>query len=80
MPCPRPTPSRAFPPPDLDLALATFLPKITDSSFVVRDRPALASLRATKKARDFPARKNQPSVVRVTWRIQIHCLRPRPSG
>jgi hypothetical protein len=35
---------------------------------------------ATKKAGDFPARKDQPSVVRVTRRLQIHCLRPRPPG
>ena len=73
---PRPTRSwRAFPPQDLDLALATFLLKILDPGFFVRDRPDRASPRATKKAGDFPARKNQPSVVRVIRRLQIHCLR-----
>jgi hypothetical protein len=76
---PRPTPSRpAFPPHDLDLALATFLLKIIDPGFFVRDRPNRASPRATKKAGDYPARKDRPSVVRVTRRIQIHCLQPRP--
>jgi hypothetical protein len=69
-----------FPPPDLDLALATFPLKITDPGLFVRDRPDRAGPRATKKAGDFPARKDQPGVVRVTRRIQIHCLRPRPSG
>ena len=66
------------PPQDLDLALATFLLKILDPHFFVRDRPGRTSPRATKKAGDFPARKDQPSVVHVTRRIQIHCLRPRP--
>jgi hypothetical protein len=28
----------------------------------------------TRKAGDFPARKDQPSVLRVTRRLQIHCL------
>ena len=72
---PRPTrPWRAFPPQDLDLALATFLLKILDPGFFVRDRPDRASPRATKKAGDFPARKDRPSVVRVYRRLQIHCL------
>ena len=44
-----------------------------------RDRPNQASPRATKKAGDFPARKDQPAVVHVTRRIQLHCLKPRPS-
>src|SRR3954463_5171028 len=75
---PRPTRSRrAFPPQDLDLAVAAFLLKILDPAFFVRDRPNRASPRATKKAGDFPARKDQPSVVRVTRRLQIHCLRPQ---
>ena len=47
-----------------------FLLKILDPGFFVRDRPG----RATKKAGDFPARKDQLSVVRVTRRLQIHCL------
>lgn len=72
---PRPTRSRrAFPPQDLDLALATFLLKILDPGFFVRNRPDRASPRATKKAGDFPARKDRPAVVRVTRRLQIHCL------
>ena len=66
-----------FPPQDLDLALATFILKILDPAFFVRDRPDRTSPRATKKTSDFPARKDQPSVVRVTRRLQIHCLRPR---
>jgi len=67
------------PPHDIDLALATFLPKILQPRFFVRDRPDRASPPATKKAGDFPARKDQPSVVNLTRRIQIHCLqRPRP--
>ena len=63
-----------LPPEDLDLALATFLLKILDPGFFVRDRPERASPRATKKAGDFPARKDRPAVVRVTRRLQIHCL------
>jgi len=55
--------------------VATVLLKILDPRFLVRDRPHRASPRATKKAGDFPARKNQPSVVRVIRRLQIHCLR-----
>jgi len=66
-----------FPPEDLDLALATFLIKILDPGFFVRYRPDRTSPRATKKAGDFPARKDQPSVARVVRRLQIHCLRPR---
>jgi len=69
-----------FPPRDLDLAVATFLLKILDPGFFVRDRPDRASPRATKKAGEFPARKDQPSVVSVTRRIQIHYLQPRPPG
>ena len=73
---PRPIRSRRVSPPhELDLALATFLLKILDLGFFVRDRPDRVSPRATKKAGDFPARKDQPSVVRVTRRLQIHCLR-----
>ena len=51
-----------------------FLLKILDPGFFVRDRPDRASPRATRKPGDFPARKDQPSVVRVTRRLQIHCL------
>lgn len=75
------TPNRqnaaSFPPHQADLALATFLLKVLDPRFFVRDRPNRASPRATKKAGDFPARKDRPSVVRVTRRLQIHCLQPR---
>lgn len=75
------TVSAAFPPHDLDLAVATFLLKILDPKFFVRDRPNRASPRRTKKAGDFPARKpDEPSVVTVTRRIELHSLRPRPSG
>ncbi len=75
------TVSAAFPPHDLDLAVATFLLKILDPGFFVRDRPDRASPRRTKKAGDFPARQqDEPSVVTVTRRIQLHSLRPRPSG
>ena len=63
-----------FPPDHLDLALATFLLKILGPGFFVRDRPDRVSPRATKKAGDFPARKDRPAVVRVTRRLQIHCL------
>jgi hypothetical protein len=49
-----------FPPQDLDLALATFLLKILDPGFFVRDRPKRASPRATKKAGDFPAPRTAP--------------------
>jgi hypothetical protein len=43
----------------------------------VRDRPGRASPRKTKKAGDFPARKpGQPSVTRVTRRIEFHLLSP----
>jgi hypothetical protein len=67
-----------FPPHQADLALATFLLKILDPGFFVRDRPNRASPRATKKAGDFPARKDRPAGVRVIRRLQIHCL-PRNS-
>ncbi|GAC1385825.1 MAG: hypothetical protein NVSMB4_13060 [Acidimicrobiales bacterium] len=70
---------RVSPPHQADLALATFLLKILDPRFFVRDRPDRASPRATKKAGDFPSRKDQPSVVRVTRRLQIHCLKTRRS-
>ena len=40
------------------MALATFLLKILDPGFFVRDRPNRASPRATKQAGDFPARKD----------------------
>ena len=67
-------------PQNLDLAVATFLVKILDPHFFVRERPNRASPRATKKAGDFPARKDQPSVVRVIRRLQIHCLRRTASS
>jgi hypothetical protein len=61
--------------------VATFLLKILDPGFFVRDRPDRASPRRTKKAGDFPARKqDEPSVVTITRRIQLHSLRPRPPG
>jgi len=61
--------------------VATFLLKILDPKFFVRDRPNRASPRRTKKAGDFPARKpDEPSVVTVTRRIELRSLRPRPSG
>jgi len=67
----------AFPPHELDLALATFLLKILDSQFFVRDRPGRASPRKTKKAGDFPRRQDhEPSVTRVTRRIELHLLDP----
>jgi hypothetical protein len=76
---PRPTPSRrAFPPHHADLAFATFLLKILDPRFFVRARPDRTSPRATKKAGKYPARRDQPAVVRVTRRLQIHCLKPSP--
>jgi len=46
----------AFPPDQLDLALATFLLKILDPRFLVRDRPCRASPRKTRKAGDWPHR------------------------
>ena len=58
--------------------MATFLLKILDPGFFVRDRPGRASPRATKKAGDFPARKDQPSIAHVTRRIQLHCLSGQP--
>ena len=42
------------------MALATFLLKILDPGFFVRDRPDRASPRATKKAGDFPAPATGP--------------------
>jgi hypothetical protein len=70
------TVTAGFPPHQLDLALAVFLLKILDPHSFVRDRPDRASPRATRKAGDFPARKDRPSVVHVHRRLQIHCLRP----
>jgi hypothetical protein len=72
---PRPIRSRLSPPDQLDLALATFLLKILQPGFFVRDRPDRASPRKTKKAGDFPARKpGEPSVTAVTRRIELHLL------
>jgi hypothetical protein len=74
---PRRTRSRLFPPDRADLALATFLAKILMPGFFTRDRPDRASPRKTKKAGDFPARKpGEPSVTRVTRRIEFHLLSP----
>ena len=74
---PRRIPSRLFPPEQADLAFATFLLKILAPGAFVRDRPDRASPRKTKKSGDFPARKpGQPSVTRVTRRIEFHLLRP----
>ena len=57
--------------------MATFLLKILMPGFSVRDRPDRASPRKTKKAGDFPARKPaEPSVTRVTRRIEFHLLYP----
>jgi hypothetical protein len=51
--------------------------KILMPGFFVRDRPDRASLRKTKKAADFPARKpGEPSVTRVIRRIEFHLLHP----
>jgi hypothetical protein len=67
----------AFPPDQLDLALATFLLKILTPGFFVRHRPDRASPRKTKKAGDFPTRKpGEPSVTKVTRRIEFHLLQP----
>ena len=67
----------AFPPDQLEHALATFLLKILMPGFFVRDRPDRASPRKTKKAEDFPARKpGEPSVSNVIRRIEFHLLYP----
>ena len=50
-----------FPPHQADLALATFLLKILDPAFFVRDRPDRASPRATKKAQRLPPAKINPA-------------------
>jgi hypothetical protein len=51
--------------------------KILMPGFFTRDRPDRASPRKTKKAGDFPARKpGEPSVTRVTRRIEFHLLYP----
>jgi hypothetical protein len=71
----------AFPPCELDLALATFLLKILDPAFRVRHRPNRTSPRKTKKAGDYPARKpHEPTTTHVTHRIQLHLLQPARSG
>ena len=67
----------AFPPDQLDHALATFLLKILMPGFFVRGRPGRASPRKSKKAGDFPARKpGEPSVTNVVRRIEFHLLYP----
>lgn len=74
---PRPTPSRPFPPDQADLALATFLLKILAPASAVRDRPGRASPRKTKHRGRFPDRSpGEPSVSRVTRKIQFHLLSP----
>jgi len=61
--------------------VATFLLKILDPRFHVRNRPGRASPRRTKKAGDFPRRKDhEPSVTHVTRRIELHCLDPLRHG
>ena len=71
------TRGRGFPPDRLDLALATFLPKILTPGFFVRNRPGRTSPRKTKKAGDFPARKPaEPSITNITRRIEFHLLYP----
>jgi hypothetical protein len=78
---PRPIRSGHFPPAELDLALAFFFLKLIDPNFFVRKRPTRSSPRKTKKAGDFPARKpDEPSVVTVTHRIELHLLDPARSG
>jgi len=52
---------RGFPPHNLDLALATFLLKILDSNFFVRDRPDRASPRATRRPVTSPPAKTDPA-------------------
>ena len=49
-----------FSPQDLDLALATFLLKILDPGFFVRDRPDRASPRATREGRRLPRPQGPP--------------------
>ena len=69
--------SRLSPPDQLDLALATFLLKILMPGFAVRDRPDRNSPRKAKNTGDFPARKpGEPSVTKVTRRIELHLLYP----
>jgi hypothetical protein len=66
-----------FPPEQADLAFATFLAKILMPAFFTRDRPGRASPRKTEKAGDFPARKpGEPSMTKVTRRIEFHLLCP----
>jgi hypothetical protein len=61
--------------------MAAFLLKILDRRFHVRDRPGRASPRKTKKAGDFPRRKDdEPTVTRVSRRIELHCLDPLRHG
>ena len=57
---------RGLPSHERDLAPATFHLKIINPSYFVRDRPGRASPRATKKADDFPAPNDRPSVLAVT--------------
>jgi len=52
-------------------------PRSSCPAFFTRDRPGRASPRKTKKAGDFPARKpGEPSVTKVTRRIEFHLLCP----
>ena len=67
----------AFPPNQLDLALAAFLLKILMPGFFVRGRPGRASPRKTRETGDFPARKpGEPSVTDIVRRIEFHLLYP----
>ena len=83
---PRPTRS-GLSPCQLDLALATFLLKLIDPRYHVRERPGPHQPPQNEESGDFPARKpGELSVTNVTRRIQLHLLRPlailkaRPSG
>jgi hypothetical protein len=77
---PRRTPSRLSPPDQPELAFAAFLLKILAPAGAVRDRPGRASPRKTKHRSRFPVRRpGEPSVIRVTRKIQFHLLNPQLS-
>jgi hypothetical protein len=63
---PTDTVTAGFPPHERDLDPPPSHLKIINPRYVVRARPGRASPRATKKAGDFPAPNDRPSVVAVT--------------
>jgi hypothetical protein len=68
----------AFPPDQAHLALAAFLLKILMPGFFVRGRPRPCQFPQDQEGRRLPGTQpGEPSVTKVTRRIELHLLHPR---